>query len=960
MRVLKYITSMVLLTFMIGLSSCATDAEIGTYQVEGIAKPEISLNGDWDFSMTPPKSYTAETIANTSWEKAQVPGGLMMQGFPIRHDSTYLYKRSFSLPSDFAEHKILLRFDGVHSEAHVWVNGEKARNHLGGFTRWEVDVTDLVKQGSNELWVAVKDRRDDISWASGYAKHQVGGILRDVTLRAIPKNHLSHFYIETDFDEVYENATLRFDISTTGSEVLNINWQLLDPKGKEIKLNTAQVELAANAKQPIENEVTSPMKWDAEHPNLYTLNVQVNSTAGSYSFTEKIGFRELKVVDDQLFVNGMPVKLRGANRHDVHPTLGRMTTREMDSLDVMLAKEANINWIRTSHYPPSDYFLDLCDREGIYVEDETAVCFVQTYRDEAYKPDAFNNDPTYTDWFLGQMEEMVHWHRNHPSVIIWSIGNENSYGTNFQKSYDRIKELDPSRPAIFSFPGTVPDSVKVYDILSMHYVNYDGSRTEWTKSITNFSEPGIPTVHDEYAHVACYNVETIQEDANVRVFWQESIDRMWSDIFNQKGALGAAIWCFIDETFMIPENTPGYKEWWGKHNYDFPHYTVGYGEWGIIDSWRRKKPEFWATRKAYSPAKLFIDSLSIQDDRVIIPLQNRFDHTNFNELTIEYTFGQTKKNLYGVNLEPHAYGQIAIPINSGDDFIELNFFKGERLIDSYHIQLHSEFIPPTANDLVKLELSAQGQISFEGEKDSRVFREVKPIIRTLSDQNSSGGVPLFYDWMEQAKTESASQKENEYLTTYKVQDVYVTLKTTIDKNEVTFQLGIDGYLTDKNVREIGLELALEDLFDSLSWNRTGHWTQYPENDLGALSGKIALSHANQYNYRKQPEPNWAMDGKSFYYHGTDSISLPYMASAYKENIQTYTLSGEDLQITVAANENNQTAARIYQDESGAMKLRLAALLDYPNLAWGNYMRNLKVPDYYTAEFKLYLEREAGQ
>lgn len=950
-----------ILSFVASFSSCTDQPGPSRYAVDGVVKPEILLNGAWDFTLAPPETYSAETMVKTHWLKVKVPGGLMMQGFPIRHDSTYLYKKQFEVPADFMGHKILLRFDGVYSEAKAWVNSHLAGDHLGGFTRWELDVTDLVNKGTNELWVEVKDRWDDISWASGYAKHPIGGILRDVTLRAIPKSHLSHFYVETNFDDAYQNAELTFDIESVGTKDLVLDFQLFDPKGNPVLLGSDQIEITARSKQQVKNTIVSPIKWDAEHPNLYWLIVKVSSPGGTYSFSEQIGFREIEVIDDQLMVNGSPVKLRGANRHDIHPTLGRMTTRTLDSLDVMLAKEANINWIRTSHYPPSDYFLQLCDREGIYVEDETAVCFVQTYRDENYKPDAFHNDPAYTDWFLGQMEEMVHWHRNHPSVIIWSIGNENSYGTNFQKSYDRIKELDPSRPAIFSFPGTVPDSAKVYDILSMHYVNYDGTRSEWTKSINNFSEPGIPTVHDEYAHVACYNVETLREDANVRVFWAESIDRMWSSIFNTKGALGAAIWCFVDETFMIPENTAGYKEWWGRHHYDFPFYTVGYGEWGIIDTWRRKKPEFWGAKKAYSPAKLFMDSIKTIENLVTIPAQNRFDHTDFSELTINYRTHQSEGTLPGVSLRPHEYGSIPVPIHQGDEFIELDFYKGNRLIDTYFIALANHDDPVDfSNDEVKIQVNPGGQV-FMGDVSSKpIIKHAKPLTSTLSDQKSPGGVPLFFNWMDNAKVESASSGENGSVTTYKIQDAYVKLRTSISGNEITFDLSIDGTITDQAVREIGIELSLADIFDSLSWERGGYWTKYPGHDLGALKGKISLNDANKQVYRQQPGQSWAMDTKSFYYHGNATSPLPYRATSYKENIKTYSLLGEDFQISVVGNDSNETSARIFYDEHGELKLRLVSMLDYPNLAWGNYMRNLDVPDDYSAQFKLYLEKKGAE
>ena len=188
----------------------------------------------------------------------------------------------------------------------------------------------------------------------------------------------------------------------------------------------------------------------------------------------QIGFREIEVVGNRFLINGKQVKLRGVCRHEIDPLLGRVSTAEYELKDVLLAKEANVNFIRTSHYPPSDNFLNLCDKYGIYVEDETAVCFVGSHRTAEYYPGSSESSPDFTDRYLSQLKEMVNNHRNHPSVIIWSIGNENTFGDNFKKSYDWVKASDPTRPVIFSYPGLVPDSIKSYDIISMHYPGIDG------------------------------------------------------------------------------------------------------------------------------------------------------------------------------------------------------------------------------------------------------------------------------------------------------------------------------------------------------------------------------------------------------------------------------------------------------------------------------------------------------
>lgn len=227
--------------------------------------------------------------------------------------------------------------------------------------------------------------------------------------------------------------------------------------------------------------VANPLKWDAEHPNLYTLEVAVYRDNKELSrFDRRIGFREVEIVKDRMLVNGRQVKLRGACRHDIHPTLGRTTTADLDSLDVLLFKQSNMNFVRTSHYPPSERFLEFCNRYGVYVESETAVCFVDTYRQKNYAPGNTQSDSAYTDRYLGQCQEMVKAFRSHPSVLFWSIGNESVYGTNFQLCWDWVKATDTTRPVIFSYPGSaVEKKAKIFDILSMHYQNVYGNINQW-------------------------------------------------------------------------------------------------------------------------------------------------------------------------------------------------------------------------------------------------------------------------------------------------------------------------------------------------------------------------------------------------------------------------------------------------------------------------------------------------
>ena len=563
-------------------------------RLEGVRQSIFSLNGSWDFKYSP----------RSRWTTIQVPGEAAMQGFAIEHDKPFFYKKTFMIPDDFKGKRVILRFDGVYSHARLSVNGKFIREHHGGFTRWETDITPQIHIGrKNEIQLEVTDRLDEISYASGYAHHPIGGILRDVTLFALPESHVYDVNVETRLDSLYQDADLHFTCEYAGQNGTELRFKLIDAEGKKVNLQESSFDLIPG-KNIFSLPIKNPLKWDAEHPNLYTLEVAIQQQGKVISsFNRHIGFRDIKIMKNRMLVNGHPVKLRGACRHDIHPTLGRTTTAELDSLDVILFKQSNMNFVRTSHYPPTERFLEFCDRYGIYVESETAVCFVDTYRQKNYAPGKSQDDSTYTRRYLDQCQEMVKSFRSHPSILFWSIGNESVYGKNFQLCWDWVKATDTTRPVIFSYPGSAEEKkARIFDILSMHYQDVYGNINQWGMSTRNFQGHGIPTLYDEWAHPACYTYTTLQTDPNIREFWGKSIDMMWSGLFDAPGGLGGAIWGYIDETFALPEPKEGTSFWKEfAHTAKPKNYQgncVGYGEWGIVDVWRRPKPEFWSTKKA--------------------------------------------------------------------------------------------------------------------------------------------------------------------------------------------------------------------------------------------------------------------------------------------------------------------------------------------------------------------------
>ncbi|MBN2175472.1 MAG: beta-galactosidase [Bacteroidales bacterium] len=924
--------------------------------------------------MDPPENYHGNSVDFQKWADIQIPGECQMQGFAIKHDQPYVYRHKFFVPADYEGKHILLNFYGVYSYARVWVNGHYIRDHHGGFTKWSCDITDHVEPGKEAvLALEFTDRTDDISYGSGYAKHQIGGILRDVELTALPKQHFSKLFYETHLDEDYLDAELKVMYELSQPEPATITIDIFDNAGKLI---TTFSKDAGEVSGTLTARVENPKKWDAEHPNLYRVVVTLSEDGKVTMKTARnIGFRVVEIDGNKLLVNGNQVKLRGANRHDIHPLLGRMTTPEYDKLDVLLAKEANMNFIRTSHYPPSETFLEYCDQYGIYVEDETAVCFVGSHRTAAYKATGTTqNEPEFTERYLLQLEEMVQNHRNHPSVIIWSIGNENVFGSNFVKSFNWVKGNDPTRPVIFSYPGHVPDSLKIYEILSMHYPDWRGDLNQYGKATKGFSYGKMPVLFDEWAHVATYNNYELKYDPNVRNFWGQSLDSMWTYVFMADGGLGGAIWCMIDETFMLPEDLPGLNDWWGiiDPKVSPPTYTgpcIGYGEWGILDTWRRKKPEFWLTKKAYSPIKINVKQIEdfLPDTKLNIPVHNRFDHTDFSELKITWKYDGRSGELKNVYLKPHENGEIVIPPNKWNTENELNirFYQNDTLlVDEYNIRLGERKVTLPACQKGNLRINeTNDQIYLSGKNfvldvnkktgllenvciNEKVLIKSGPYINLkLPGKHVAYSSIEMQDYAKNWRCREFAFNVKDGIATINTKGICDSISASftiqIDENGVfVIDYEIDDVPEGRNIQEAGIKFIAGESFDKLTWDRNSYFTAYPQLHLGIPTGEIDLNVNPIMNYRKNPQHEWEMDTKGFYYFGPHE-KLPYsnIARSLKENIYFYSLKSGSNEIIKIFSDGTQACR--FDKVDGINTLIINNEWDYTSLLWGNYMKRIK-------------------
>lgn len=844
--------------------------------VQGVDSPVILLNGTWKLNVDPPLEFWTDAVDPSSWIDSPVPGFVPCQGYEIEQNHEYAFRTEFSVPADMAGKTVLLRLDGVTGYGRVWVNGAYVRDHYGGFTTWYCDITEYVSPGQEaRLAVGVTDVQREISFFN------FGGIIRDVRLVALPPDFLTRLHIETDLDGEYRDATLKvtaamaFDQGSSGTARL----ALTHPEGHAVGLDPDALVLTPDRPQTtVEIPVAAPHKWDAEHPNLYTLQAVLEVDGVVVETTSKqIGFRVIAVLGNQLFVNGSEVKLRGVNRHSIHPLTGRAETPELLVQDAELFREANVNFIRTSHYPPREDFLEACDRTGIYIGDEVATAFVY----QGCQPT--QNDPDFTSYYVNQFAEMIERDKTHPSLLMWSLSNESYWGRNFQAEYDHARKADITHPLIFSYPITVPEGGNAYDIWSEHYAPWDCDPSAKLDTLGTGESWGrdLPVLHDESIHTPCYDRTEQTRDPGVHEFWGESVKRFWESIFTTAGALGGAIWGGIDEMMVT---------------YD------GYSRarsWGIIDGWRRKKPEHWLTKKGYSPIRIANAPLPNPGvgNALPVPVLNWFDHTNLNELVVKWSAGDDSGTLSGPDVAPHGEGQLEIPSRAWLDgeLLHLQFYRmGNLLVDEFKLPIGGLQVrfPEPSGTAPSID-AGENRICVSGAEFEVVFSRKTGLI----ERGTYKGHELLVGGPELQLTgiRLAPWRLHEIQADVEGSEAVVQISGTHGPVIVQFEVRIDGqglitttYTLEEmpvgppqskrlarggmdvgGYREVGVAYTLCNGVDRLTWQRKGLWSVYPEDHIGRTAGTAyRVRKDGDEGYGVGPAWSWGEDMRNYPLYGS--------------------------------------------------------------------------------------------
>jgi beta-galactosidase len=594
----------------------------------------LSLNGPWKFhwSARPadrPLDFWRPEADVSAWKDTPVPSNWMFQGYdypiyvnipyefarnpkppfvPHDHNPVGSYRRTFTLPADWAGMKVTLHFGAVKSFFYAWVNGTKLGFSKDSKTPAEWDITKYLNPGGNVVAVEVY-RWSDGSYLECQDFFRLAGIERDVYLTAAPAVHIRDYEVRAGLDAAYRDGRLDVTVELDGempAAAPTVALTLLDAASHKAYAAARPAATAADGRTAVRFEAGLPGvdRWSAETPDLYRLVLELKDPNGKAleAVTSRIGFRTSEIKDGHLLVNGVAVLLKGVNRHEHDPLTGHVISEESMRRDIELMKRSNINAVRTCHYPDDPRWYELCDEYGLYLVDEANI----ESHGMGYGPESPAKDPAWGPAHLDRVVRMAERDKNHPSIIIWSLGNEAGDGVNFERAYAWLKKRDPSRPVQYERAELRAHT----DIYCPMYESIEGM----LKYVE--AKQARPLIQCEYAHSMGNSTGNLQD--------------YWDAIESHDQLQGGFIWDWVDQGYAA--KTEKGESYW-KFGGDFGPPDVPSDQNfccnGLVGPDRTPHPALFEVKKVYQyvkvrPADLAAGTIEVRNRYGFISL-DRFD-----------------------------------------------------------------------------------------------------------------------------------------------------------------------------------------------------------------------------------------------------------------------------------------------------------------------------------------------
>jgi beta-galactosidase len=948
-----------------------------------------SLNGTWKFHFAEnaqgrPQEFYRSDYDCSSWADIAVPSHWQLQGFdfpqytnvtypwvghedlkppfaPVKYNPVGSYSRSFTVPAAWTGQPVYLSFQGVESAFYVWVNGDLVGFSQDSFTPADFDITPYLVDGENKLAVEVY-RWSDASWLEDQDFWRLSGIFRDVYVHTTPITHISDFKVLTDLDDSFENAELRIHAKVTnydglGTGTRRVEAVLYDSELKPLWKEplSVQVNVSGAQKQEVvlSTSVDRPAKWSAEKPNLYTLVLSLIDENGSLLETEscKVGFRKFEIHDGLMKINGERIVFKGVNRHEFDTDRGRSVDKASMIADILLMKQHNINAVRTSHYPNNPYWYELCDQYGLYVIDETNL---ETHGSWSYgqegEGDAVpGSKPEWTGAVLDRANSMMQRDKNHPSIVIWSLGNEAFGGDNFIKMHDFLREADPSRVVHYEGVANFRASEASSDIESQMY-----SRIEQIEGYAR-NKPKKPFILCEYSHAMGNSC------GNLFKYWE---------LFDKYPVLqGGFIWDWIDQSIRTttPEGIT-YQAYGGDFG-DTPNDGNFCGN-GLIFADRTPSPKIYEVKKCYQNVKF--EALDLAKGQVKVT--NQYLFTDLSEFDWTWTIerngvsvGEAKRGQFAVKPGETATVELALNHTEAawpkDEFvltISLQLNEDTRWAQKGHEIAWEQFLLPVSKAVqVYLDLNVQAEsaaalsveeavqiastkeaISLKGGNFSLQFNaatgDISSYVYEGSELFLTGPVPNFWraytdndrgnqhhircaTWQEagsgrtlqslQAKSIGDGRAEVRVhfeLATAPASEVQLVY-TVSPNGEVEVRMELVPGAKLPEIPEIGVLFQLDGTFQQLSWYGRGPHENYWDRSVGAKlalhSGTVEeqfVPYLRPQECGNKTDVRWATltdaKGRGLLITGLPTVelnALPYLPSELEAHDHTYKLPASD-------------------------------------------------------------------
>jgi beta-galactosidase len=939
------------------------------------SKYKQSLNGKWKFYWqrglkNQPENFQLVSFDDSHWDEINVPSVWQTEGYsvPYYYASTFpkafsrtkskipsidhnmqeigFYRKTFVLDEVFDNREVFLHFGAAKSALEVYVNGEFVGYSQGSMAPHEFDVTKVLKKGENVI-TAKLYRFSDGSYLEDQDMWWLCGIYRDVYLFAEPKVCLRDFYFKTDFDDTYNdsNVTLNmyFDNYNNIRGKIKVSAKLIDSKNEEIELGSSEKELSGGKETITYNKtVKSPDKWSAETPNLYTLVMSVELDGKVICVKSyKVGFKKVEIKGEKIYFNGMPLMIKGVNRHDFDCDYGWAVPKYRYTQDLDIMKQNNINSIRTSHYPDDPYFYDMCNKYGFYVMDE---CEVETHG--VRRKGVPGSNPVWTGAVVDRMQRMVLRDRNNPCIFMWSLGNEAGDGSNFMEMKKSALELDDTRQ--FHYEGDF-DLTKS-DVISRMYPTKDimeklGNKQPITISLYDNianqlaadSKPikaemyeGKPVVLCEYAH----SME------NSLGNFQEYID----DFEKYDNMCGGFIWDFVDQSLHVKDENGNDNylygtDFQGKEPHkliDIPNTTAMTGSNvyfcanGIIGADRNPHPQIVEVKHGYQ--NIGIIAKDIKNGEFTI--KNKFLFTNLSDFNCKWVIkAEGKEVLNGtigkIDCAPLEEKEIKIDydlskLSDDKELIITVFFETTKKslgLDSDYEIAFEQFVlnempkPKEIKSDKKLDFDINGKkITVNGENLKVVVDDGK-VVSYVIDEKELLKAPLepnyfraltdndidflnftpqwakfhpFYAW--QRATHHTKAVKTEVVKNGEVVEIHIAFSTAGLKNSVaTYKVYPDGKLyvfhsaiPTKGMLRFGYQMTMESSMEYITWYGRGPKPTYIDRKLGS---KIDLYESSvtdfEYRYMRPQESSNRCDVR--YFTLTDKEGFGIRVDAYYNN-----------------------------------------------------------------------------